>query len=211
MFPSNNVNFREFEDFLPHFRGKKYPNIDYSIGGIAINDPSMGLEYQRWRARIDGTDILLGSEITGKNYVDEFVLFQGLNFTNITLAFDNNMMPSVCVEILDKKQILLHWFDSTVNDYTDTILDGITFPFLRTDDTRYFATGYNDIILSYVKNRNICYRLQRDRFLDEYIFTQLESDVPSRLYQCGMNINFAFQYQICYDFNNLPCDSIWRH
>src|SRR5690554_634387 len=63
---------------------------DYEDGGIGIQDPSAGLEYQVWRTRVttDGTRILLGAA----NHPEQ-VIYTGTGITEVSLSFDGNMRP----------------------------------------------------------------------------------------------------------------------
>ena len=70
------------------------PHMDFEYGGVALFDPSQGLLNRIWYARIfiDGVkelnQILIGAE-----GVPEVEFFSGENFTEVSLAFDQNMNP----------------------------------------------------------------------------------------------------------------------
>jgi len=197
--------FSRPEKFRAQYAGIRNPLVDYCEAGIAINDPSYGLEYQMWRARIEGRNVLLGSERTGNGYHDEFPVFVANRMESVTLAFDNNMQPVICVKLLDEPTALLYWYDTPANAFTTTRYDNILEPFVRIDDNRAGSLSFNDAIFSYNRANQIMYRLQRDRYTVEYKFIDLHP--WQKIYQCGMNIKFRFQYDIVWDTDKINrCD-----
>src|SRR5690606_40239316 len=81
--------------------------VDYEVGGVALHNPSKGLLYQTWRARVLGQDILLGAPNT-----PEFVVYAGsATITEVSLAFRSEEHTSelqsrenlVCRLLLEKK------------------------------------------------------------------------------------------------------------
>src|SRR5690554_2714595 len=90
--------------------------LDYEHGGVAIQDPSRGLMYQTWRARVIGQDILLGAPNT-----PEFVAYAGsASITEVSLAFDQNMRPTIA--FVEGGRAKLLWYDSAIPGETVTEL-----------------------------------------------------------------------------------------
>lgn len=149
--------------------GATSKTVDYEDGGIAIQDPSEGLLYQRWRARLfnagkDDAFVMLDAR-----EVPEFVWLTVPRMTEISFSFDANMQPAV-VYVADGRAYL-NWYDSAIPGYTTTALatDAIT-PRVSLDDKRWLASnGYqlSDVILAYVRGGNLYYRQQRDRYTIE--------------------------------------------
>lgn len=165
--------------------------VDYQDGGIAIQDASQGLLYQRWRARLidsgeDSSHVLLDSPNT-----PEFVLYQLPNITEISISFDQNMRPALAY--VDGSGSHLWWYNSQSESMQVTSIDGIS-PRIALDDPRLIGSqGYqtNDIILGYLRDGNFYYRQQRDRFEIERL---LRSGVNSRLIKLGLNRQLRLQF-----------------
>lgn len=136
--------------------------IDYEDGGIAFSDPSQGLLYQRWRARIVGEDVVFDAPT-----VAPVVVFSQPGVTEISFTFDQNMRPVIA--FVAGGRGYLRWYDTAVGDQVVTPLatDVIT-PRVTLDDKRSMQSAISDIILAYKRGSNLYYRQQRDRFTIEY-------------------------------------------
>ncbi|WP_444956796.1 hypothetical protein [Microbulbifer sp. ZKSA002] len=160
---------------------------DYEMGGIAIQDPSEGLDYQIWRARIlnDGTEIVLDAR-----EVDAYTIITGTDITEVSLAFDQNMYPVIAY--VESGTAKLYWFDSSIGSLTTTTWPGIVTPRLTLDDTRPLQSSVSDVIFAYLSGGDLCYRQQRDRYQTEYL---LQENVNSDgLIKVGMNRKFRLQF-----------------
>jgi len=172
------------------FRGARNNSIthlrDYEDGGIALNDPSQGLEYQQWHARLINNQVLVTAPNTA-----EFVLFSESGLEEISLAFDQNMR--YCLAYVQSGQAKMKWYDTTVGNFsTLTLPSGSITPRVALDDKRSSQLGNSDIILAYVRDCNLYFRKQRDRFLIEYL---LSSNVGYGLMKVGMNTLQRFQFE----------------
>lgn len=172
--------------------GATSKTVDYENGGIAIQDPSEGLLYQRWRARLfnagkDDAFVMLDAR-----EVPEFVWLTVPYMTEISFSFDANMQPVVA--FVASGQSYLNWYDSSEGEYVTTSLGAdITTPRVALDDKRYLASnGYqlSDVILGYVRGGNLYYRQQRDRYTIERLLT---TNVKP-LIRIGFNRGLRFQY-----------------
>ncbi len=166
--------------------------IDYEDGGIAIQDPSEGLLYQVWRARIVNNPSTGNDEIyIGAEEVEETLFLAATSITEVSLAFDRNMNLNVAyVQGGDAK---LYWYDSALPGYTTTDYGTtITTPRITHDDKRPLQTNQSDVILGYLKDGDLCYRQQRDRYDTEYV---LQEDVESTgLIKLGLNKSLRLQF-----------------
>ncbi len=161
--------------------------ISYEDGGIALNDSSAGLLHQVWKACIsdDGSRILISSPSHA-----ESVFIAGTEISEVSLAFDSNMNPAVAyVEVGFAR---LRWYDSLIDDYTTTNFPGASSPKLSTDDKRPGQTSQRDIIFAYIRNGNLYYRQQRDRYGVEYL---LATNVEGEFNQLGMNTAGRLQFE----------------
>lgn len=140
--------------------------IDYEDGGIAIQNPSSGLLYQRWRARLFKPGEIDSNVVLDAREVAEFVWLSVPYMTEISFTFDANMQPVVAYVVNGLS--FLNWFDSLLGQYVTTALGaGIITPRVTLDDKRLVGSnGYqrSDVILGYVRGGNLYYRQQRDRF-----------------------------------------------
>jgi len=161
---------------------------DYEDGGIDIQDTSKGLLYQEWTARIsdDKTEIL----ISAKNKA-EYTFLTGANITEVSLTFDQNMNP--CVAYVENEISKFYWFDASLPAYDTIIIDGST-PKIFLDDKRFSQGANSDILMFYLRNENLYHRMQRDRFLVEYL---LASGVHSELISVvGMGKDWRVQIHL---------------
>ena len=168
------------------------PIVDYEDGGIAISDPSRGLLYQRWRAILFRPGEPDSYVQLDAREVAPFTLVELPNITEISIAFDQLMRPTLA--FVRNGIAYLRWFDSVPGQYvTDEIGAGIITPRVSMDDKRFLATnGYqlNDVILAYVRDGNLYYRQQRDRFLVE----RLLAEGVKPLIKIGFSRGLRFQF-----------------
>ena len=160
---------------------------DFEDGPIELNDPSAGLYYQIWQALVhDG-----GVRLYDADEVPTEIL-TALNITEMSFTFDQNGRPSIC--FTQYGQTKIYWFDSSLGGVTTTTIgSGIGSPKVILDDKRSSQTGSSDIIMGYIKNNQLCYRQQRDRFLIEYV---LATNVAGRLQKLGMGNNLRLQFVV---------------
>lgn len=173
--------------------------IDYEGGGIALNDTSRGLLYQRWRGRILRDDVVLDAP-----EVPETVIYSEPGITQISFTFDQNMRP-VLAFVRDGLPFL-HWYDPIEQGMVVTPLgEGIATPRVTLDDKRQTQTGISDVVLAYKRLGQLFIRYQRDRFQIEY--DPLEDMPPSEqiaarqqiaaaggLIKIGMNRQWRLQF-----------------
>lgn len=161
--------------------------FDYEMGGVAIEDGSLGLLQKVWYGHIEGDDVVL--EAPG---VPPTVVLTVAGIKEFGFTFDQQMRLFVCYE-LESGASRYYWFDTVANAYTTTTLpDGSVSPRCSIDDKRALQSSASDIILAYVRAGKLYFRAQRERYLIEH---ELEDSVgASRLIQVGMNIKNRFQF-----------------
>lgn len=162
------------------------PTFDYEDGGIALQDPSEGLQFQAWRGYILNDQIIL--EAPG---IAPFIAYTGTGLTEVSITFDQNMRPTFA--FVEEGVAKLRWYDSVVEDTVITTLgaDVIT-PRVSLDDKHPLGVADSDIILGYVRAGNLYFRAQRDRFQTEYLLLE---ECPDRLHIIGMNAEWRFQFR----------------
>jgi hypothetical protein len=161
---------------------------DYELGGIALNDPSEGLQYQVWDAYYNGTEIRIHS---ADGY--DGLLVTSSTVTEVALSFDQNMRPVVAY--VDDGQTKLLWYDSETAEQITTVIANAKSPMLGLDTKRKEFTDISDVILVYLKGLQVCCRVQRDRFTIEYVAGTVETS-NARILGVGMNKGNRFQIYV---------------
>jgi len=161
--------------------------VDYEDGGVALNDSSGGLLFQRWRGRLIGDDFILDAPNT-----PPLVAFSGTGITEISFTFDQNMR--LALAFVQDGVAKLRWFDSAAGGLVITDIGAsVENPRIVMDDKRPLQVQVSDIILGYVRGGSLHYRQQRDRFLIE----RLLSDGPHKgLIKIGMGRNLRLQFVV---------------
>lgn len=159
--------------------------LDYELGGVALNDASLGLQFQVWKLEIKnilGTNNY-GIYLSAPN-TPETLQFTGPNITEACLAFDQNMRPFVA--FVENGQAKFWWWDSLISQAVFTTLPvGTGSPKCCLDDKRLLQSNTSDIILTYVRSGSLYFRMQRDRYTVEY--TLISGGVTSQVIRVGMN------------------------
>lgn len=160
---------------------------DYEDGPIAITDSSKGLYFQTWSGQAYDLGVFVESNTTGR--ID---ILSELNITTMSFTFDQN--GRVVVVYTQYGNTHIWWYDTTIAAYTTTTIgNGITSPKVFLDDKRSVFATTSDIILGYIKNSNLYFRQQRDRYEIEYL---LATNVIGRLQKIGMGHNLRLQFVV---------------
>lgn len=182
---------------------------DWELAGVYLNDPSEGLLVKVWRARLvvdidtDIGSIILSAPGGVSPSESEKELFYGEAITEIALAFDQNMNPFVAYTQAGIGKFW--WYDPLVAMMVHTSLpDGCKYLRCTMDERRSFNIANSDIILSYIRDGNLCVRYQRERFTVEHV---LKSGVGSdaQLVSMAMNRGLRIQWRLRnYDLTSDP-------
>ncbi|WGH28223.1 hypothetical protein 10KY502B_gene0005 [Xanthomonas phage 10KY502B] len=162
------------------------PLIDYEMGGVNVADASQGLNVKLWKLESNGAQMLLSAD-----GVPAIELFNRPNVSQVALAFDQNMRPHVA--FVQTGVTWLWWYDSQAGAMVFSSFPGALTPRLTTDEKRPTHLEDSDVILAYVRNNNLYFRMQRDRFLTEYL---LKSAVNADLIAIGMNRGYRMQFRL---------------
>jgi hypothetical protein len=189
MFPENRLStILVADDYIyPYTLTPPNKRVAYSHGGININDPSQGIRVQLWTAYVEDGIIMLNAP----SLAQPVIALSGDNISELTLAFDQNM--NYTLAYVQNSVAKLYWFDTFLSAYTITEFPSAISPRITLDDKRPLQTSLSDLVLGYVKNDNLYFRLQRDRFLNEYL---LKENVQARLDQMGMNVKNRLQFKL---------------
>lgn len=162
------------------------PLEDWEMGGIALSDPSAGLQYQVWHAFMDGDWITVEAPEVAPTAIIEVPGCTSLSFT-----FDQNM--NIVVAYMQGTQSYLYWYDTGENKFVTTHFTGVITPRVALDDKRQTQSGTSDVIFAYIRDNNLYFRAQRDRYETEYL---LASSVDALLVQIGMSNRSRFQFKL---------------
>lgn len=157
-----------------------------ALGGVALSDPSQGLNVQAWEATTDGATVF----IEAPNYPRQS-LFTSSGITEVSLAFDQNMRPFVA--FVDAGGPKFRWFDPTdsTTKVTPLPVDAIN-PRCCLDDFRSGQVAASDIILAYVRSGFLFFVAQRDRYLIERPLNA----AAKGLQFVGMGANLRLQFGV---------------
>lgn len=163
--------------------------LDYELGGVALNDPSGGLQVQPWEAWSDGAHVWVAPS---PGRTPTTLLLTGSGITEISFAFDQNMR--VTVAYVEAGTTKLFWFDTSVGAMVTTSYAGASSPMLALDDKRPVATlgGSSDVLFFYILGGDLRYRQQRDRFNTERTLATLPP-TSTRINRVGMGANNRMQ------------------
>ena len=186
MIPDNSLSLVNITgDFILAKQYDVNPGLDYEDGGIAINDTSKGNQYQVWRGRLVGDDIILDAPEAAP-----VTVYSAPNITEISFTFDHGMRPALAF-VQGYSVGKLRWYDTSIPAYDVLSFADIYTPRIVMDDKRITQDSNRDMIYAYIKDYKLCYRQQRDRFLIEYILSQA---LYRRLIKIGMNNKLRMQF-----------------
>jgi len=159
--------------------------LDYEDGGLAIGDASMGSQYQQWRCRLVGNDVILDAA-----NVAPVTIYSGTGITEISFTFDQAMRHYLA--FVQDGIAKLQWYDATLSQVVVTSFGAdVKTPRVFLDDKRLGQVASSDVILAYIRLGQLCYRQQRDRFTIEYI---LDAGPHTGLHKVGMNSGGRLQF-----------------
>lgn len=164
--------------------------IDRTLGGIAIQDISEGLNYQVWEIYYESPFIKIKGLTTGNVIILEEV--QGV--VELSLAFDLNMNIAYTYVTGDKSY--LRYYDATTQNLQTMELIHCKSPRLTYDDLRSMQNQVSDIVCAYinVSNNTLCYRLLRDRYTIEHPLQEVPEN--ARLIRIGMTEGLRLQFKM---------------
>lgn len=188
MMPGNALSSTSLPStFLPPRNATRQALVDVHEGGIALNDPSQGLQVQVWTASVDGSsNIVVSAPSAGST-----IIINVPGITWVALAFDQNMR--LFLAWMTASGTFFRWFDTTSSSFVITQLPaGSQFPFCCLDDSRVLQSSSSDILLAYVRAQNLYYLQQRDRYATERLLTNVG---VGTFHQMGMNHTNRMQFQ----------------
>lgn len=193
MMPQETLSTQLFQAPFVAPRNQRTPAdllIAYEQGGIALNDPSQGLQYQTWTGYVDASgDFVLAPASGGTN-----IVITVPNVVEWDFTFDQNMNPFFTWTD-GTGASWFYWFSPVTNSFQTTELpSGSANCRCSLDDKRAAETTSSDILLTYIRAGTLYLRQQRDRYAIEYtLSTQLTG---KRQIQAGLNTLLRYQFEI---------------
>jgi len=168
---------------------------DFEQGGIALGDPTQGLQVQTWELRV------LGNDVRVRPYPDGTytTVFTEAGIQEIGLSFDQNMNSTIAYKAGGLCK--LRWYDATVARFVTTGYPGVRDLRICLDDKRSERRDFSDILIFYLKDSPTAYRqtlymrAQRDRYGVEYQVGSLPVGATA-LHRVGMAMNQRLRVQI---------------
>jgi len=200
MFPSDTFTLLSDKiQFDPIYNISDNPTEFYSYGGIALNNASEGLMYQKWKAHVNiEGKIFIGNEAEGYVSSSPFaVMGQG----RVSLGFDNNMAPIIGLQTAN--QFLIRYFETLTQQYETKTITGTRCGMLTIDDPRDGTEAWRDVVAIYIRNSDnmLCYRLFRERYDVENEVMVI--DELQTLYKIGMTVERSFRFQLVWDTDRI--------
>lgn len=152
---------------------------DWERGGVAIQNATQGINAFDWLLSVIGDTVTLTREGALTQNV-----FSRPGIQEISFSFDQNMNPAFVYKV--DGIMYLRWFDSFVNQIVTTNFGPGRTPKLSMDDKRTTSLNTNDIIFAYLRDDELLYRQQRDRFTIERVL-KTDIDPAAELEAVGMS------------------------
>lgn len=162
----------------------------YHTGGIRLQDLSEPLTYQMWYMFYEEDTIKLKGLKTEE--IINIIAVPGVK--ELSFAFNINM-DLVYVYKIDNRCLFTFFDTFTQQNRTETFYNLDT-PKVIFDDIRETQTTSSDVCLFYIntENNSLCYRVQRDRYLKEYILKEVPKS--TKLLRVGMTEAFRLKFKI---------------
>ena len=169
---------------------------DFQSGGVDIGDTSENQFFAVWKGWLDGNDIYCQREDESNS---PYLITSDAGITEISFCFDQLMRPYAAYVANGTPS--LYYFDTVLNNFTTVYFAGVLSPKLTLDDkSRYgISSGISDVMFFYLRNREIFYRMQRDRFSVEYLFAgglPQASGIIERINKLGMDRGWRLHIEL---------------
>lgn len=153
---------------------------DFEYGPKNIYDVSKGLSFKIWRIWTTGTSIFL-SPANDPN--DVTIITSDVNITEVSLAFSLVGQPFIAYKTTT--QTKLYYYNPLSAGYETIVIGDATSPMLTHDNKDNRFTDH-DVMLFYIRNLVVYYRLQKERFTIEHSSGVTVSKAYSRISNVGL-------------------------
>lgn len=175
--------------WLYRMRSRKEPMIDFERGGVALDDPSQGMDGYDWTVKYEpaNSGVYVWREDLGE--ASKTLLLTKPGITRICLAFDQNMRAHLAWE--DASGVVLRRYDGAA--MVETPIPNAKSPCLTLDIHQLEFISDSDILLGYNNGTNLVVRAQRDVYAVEHVMGDV-GNAP--LMMMGANIAFRMQWRM---------------
>lgn len=154
-------------------------------GGIAIGDGSQGRDVQFWTVSY-APDMISIANAAG---VVGFTL-PVVGALSVSAAFDANMSPNIAY--MKAGGAYLYFYDSLAGAYSTLLIAAANDCRVCVDKTTQFFEAASDVIFAYLKDGNVYFRVQRERFAVEHLI----GPAVGTLVRVGPNQDNRLQFEI---------------
>ena len=152
----------ELGDFLPPNDNDYYPLFQVVRGGTEIGNNSAGRDIQDWQVYYQ-QGIIHIKPSSG----DVVFTLSVNNVLSVSLAFDTAMR--IVLTWTTPLGAKLYFYDTLTLDYIIVDYDEVTSSRVTVDKIDTWYNSSSDVLFLYIKNNNLYYRQQRDRYEIEYL------------------------------------------
>lgn len=172
MFPSGGMSTLPVSAPFLYPDNQEYnPLLDYEMGGIALSDPSQGLNVVPWKVWAESGNIYIDKVEGGAQEV-----LLAAEPTQLSFTFDQNMYPVLAYVV--GTSAFLRWYNPLTASMVITEYPEATNLKLTLDDKRAPFLHMSDVIFVYAYRNSLYYRIQRDRYLIEYEVGPIPANQP---------------------------------
>lgn len=161
------------------------PLVDHALGGEALNVTDAGGFTREWTLEYVSGDFRLYRE-----GVAPVVVHSAAGVTELSLSFNLTMRPHIAYSVGAQGYLL--WYDSLSSANSVLSLGAVETPKVGLDETRDLFSDIADVVLAYVKDGDLCVRVQRERFQTEHL---LEANIGGNILNIGPADNLRFQFE----------------
>ena len=188
MFPNPDLRFSPGSPFAGGNLPKTNPLIDYEMGGPDLGQTGGQLTSTLWQLRVEENDFNLYKE---DSFISTVYTLPGVE--EASLAFDQNMRPVLFYRL--NRRLFLRWFNAVSNTYQIDLFGYGHSPCCSLDDKRSFALSYSSVIVAYIQNQQLLYRVQSERYENVHVAAS-GLNPNTKLSAIGMTQDFRFQFQL---------------
>jgi hypothetical protein len=169
-------------------RRRTIPLVDHERGGEAIGVPTFNSPYDWTCVYEDGIIKVYRNDLGVRHNV-----LTRADVTHLGMAFDQSMTVYLC--FTDGAGSWLYYYNSSIEamDFLFLGADAIT-PCMCLDEKRTSLSGDSDVIVSYIKDDELCCRVQREAFLTENVLDEVPAGAT--LTGFGPNTHLRLQWRI---------------
>lgn len=139
---------------------------ELELGPDVLNTSGGDIKAAWWLFKFTGIAVI-ASKYNGTDFEPAVTIFNVTDIKRLAATFDQLGRPMVFYETY-AGELKLFWFDPVLVDNTITEFGVGSFPFATFDIRWDTSNPRSDVILLYVRDKVVYFRLQRDRYAIEY-------------------------------------------